>query len=119
MCAQPLGSRSIRAHERIVLFGWSMGAAIALQLAAEREFEGVIGALVIDSPVLDWTATINANCARAGLPLLVRDPRTPVAAQPRACRRGWPGRLLSRSIDFNWIERAVGSIGSNADPPRE
>lgn len=53
---------------RITLFGWSMGAAIALQLAADAEFRGVIDRLVLDSPVLDWTATINANCRRAGLP---------------------------------------------------
>lgn len=52
----------------IVLFGWSMGAAIALQLAADPEFLGVIDQLVLESPVLDWQATINANCARSGLP---------------------------------------------------
>ena len=54
--------------ERIVLFGWSMGGAIALQLAADREFDHVIDRLVLDSPVLDWVATVAANCARAGLP---------------------------------------------------
>ncbi|MEL5991808.1 alpha/beta hydrolase family protein [Microbacterium phosphatis] len=53
---------------RIVLFGWSMGAAIALELATDAEFDGVIDRLVLDSPVLDWAATIDANCARAGLP---------------------------------------------------
>ncbi|MGC5224926.1 alpha/beta hydrolase family protein [Micromonospora sp. DT81.3] len=92
--------------QRIVLFGWSMGAAIALQLAAESEFKGVVGALVIDSPVLDWTATINANCARAGLPSWVG-----ILARPWLRRRalaavvGLDGPIpLDR---FNWIERAV------------
>ncbi len=58
----------LRGARRITLFGWSMGAAIALQLAADAEFDGVVDRLVLDSPVLDWQATINANCARAGLP---------------------------------------------------
>jgi pimeloyl-ACP methyl ester carboxylesterase len=57
-----------RGARRMVLFGWSMGAAIALQLAAEDEFQGLIDAVVLDSPVLDWSAAINANCARVGLP---------------------------------------------------
>ncbi|MEV4686206.1 alpha/beta hydrolase family protein [Microbacterium sp. LWH3-1.2] len=57
-----------RGAERIVLFGWSMGGAIALQVAADLEFEGIINRLILDSPVLDWYATIEANCARAGLP---------------------------------------------------
>lgn len=54
--------------ERIVLFGWSMGGAIALQIAADREFGGIVDRLILDSPVIDWYATIAANCARAGLP---------------------------------------------------
>ncbi|TFC56880.1 alpha/beta fold hydrolase [Cryobacterium sp. TMT2-15-1] len=52
----------------VVLFGWSMGAAIALQLAAEHELRGVVVGLVLESPVLDWVSTIEANCARSGLP---------------------------------------------------
>jgi pimeloyl-ACP methyl ester carboxylesterase len=52
----------------VVLFGWSMGAAIALQLAADPEFRDLIAGLVLESPVLDWVSTITANCARAGLP---------------------------------------------------
>ncbi len=53
---------------RVVLFGWSMGAAIALQLAVDEEFGDVIERLILDSPVLDWAATVAANCRRAGLP---------------------------------------------------
>lgn len=53
---------------RVILFGWSMGATIALQLAAEPEFRGIVARLVLDSPVLDWVSTIEANCVRSGLP---------------------------------------------------
>lgn len=53
---------------RIVLFGWSMGASIALQLAyLPRWREHVVG-IVADSPVLDWRTTLEANCSRAGVP---------------------------------------------------
>ena len=87
------------------LFGWSMGAAIALQLAADAEFRGLIDGLVLDSPVIDWTATINANCARAGLPSWFG-----VFAQPWL-RVGALAHLvgLEASIPldrFDWIRRA-------------
>lgn len=53
---------------RIILFGWSMGAAIALQLAADPELRGIVAGLVLESPVLDWVSTIKSNCVRSGLP---------------------------------------------------
>lgn len=52
----------------VILFGWSMGAAIALRLAAASELRGIIVGLVLESPILDWVSTIKANCARSGLP---------------------------------------------------
>lgn len=53
---------------RIVLFGWSMGASIALQLAHIPQWRRLVAGVVADSPVLDWRATLEANCSRAGLP---------------------------------------------------
>lgn len=55
--------------ERIVLFGWSMGAAIALQLAHDPRYSDIVSGLVLDSPVLNWTNVIKQNCKRAGLPI--------------------------------------------------
>jgi pimeloyl-ACP methyl ester carboxylesterase len=52
----------------VVLFGWSMGASIALQLADDSELRGLVTGLVLESPVLDWVTTIKANCERSGLP---------------------------------------------------
>jgi len=40
--------------QRIVLFGWSMGAAIALQVASRTLERGVIVGLVLESPVPPW-----------------------------------------------------------------
>ncbi|MGI9824405.1 alpha/beta hydrolase family protein [Agromyces sp. Marseille-Q5079] len=53
---------------RIVLFGWSMGGAIALQLAERPGVRRRLAGIVLESPVLDWVETIKANCARVGLP---------------------------------------------------
>ena len=40
---------------QIVLFGWSLGGTIALQLTLESEFRDRIAGLVLDAPVIDWT----------------------------------------------------------------
>lgn len=91
--------------ERIVLFGWSMGAAIALQLASRAQYRGVIVGLVLDSPVLNWTEVIKANCKRAGLP-----PSAGYLAVPWLTLRS-PARLLGLPVDvplfeMNWIRHA-------------
>ncbi|MHA7141868.1 alpha/beta hydrolase [Arthrobacter sp. Sr33] len=58
------------AHQ-IVLFGWSLGASIALQLAASSEFRDLISRLVLDAPVIDWSGTLVANAGSSMLPGLV------------------------------------------------
>jgi pimeloyl-ACP methyl ester carboxylesterase len=73
----------------VVLFGWSMGAAIALQLAVEPELRGIIAGLVLESPVLDWVSTIKANCARLGLP-------------------AWTGALAALWLIFRPLARVTG-----------
>ncbi|WP_181151767.1 MULTISPECIES: S9 family peptidase [unclassified Arthrobacter] len=54
--------------ERIVLFGWSVGAAIALQAAALSQGSSRIAGMVLDAPVFDWRTTLAANAKAAGLP---------------------------------------------------
>jgi pimeloyl-ACP methyl ester carboxylesterase len=81
--ARENGARSV------ILFGWSMGGAIALQLAADPELRGVIDGLVLDSPVLDWVATLQANCARSGLP-------------------AWTGALATPWLEFGPLARLIG-----------
>ncbi|MEH0109996.1 alpha/beta fold hydrolase [Tersicoccus sp. MR15.9] len=41
--------------ERIVLLGYSMGGAVALQTVAQSTWADRIGALVLDAPVVNWT----------------------------------------------------------------
>lgn len=54
--------------ERIVLFGWSLGAAIALQAAALSPNSLRVAGMVLDAPVFDWRTTLAANAKAAGLP---------------------------------------------------
>lgn len=103
---EAIGYAARRGAERIVLFGWSMGAAIALQLAARPRHDGLVTALVLDSPVLDWTETIKANCARSGLPPAAGLLAVPwLTAGPLARMLGLPEPIPLRQ--FDWITRAA------------
>jgi len=103
---EAIGYAVRRGAQRIVLFGWSMGDAIALQLAARPCHDGLITALVLDSPVLDWTETIKANCARSGLPTTAGHLAVPwLAIGPLASMVGLPGSIPLRR--FDWITRAA------------
>ncbi|MFJ3790866.1 alpha/beta hydrolase family protein [Kitasatospora sp. NPDC090091] len=51
---------------RIVLYGWSVGATIALQMAARSAWASSVAGLVLDSPVLDLPASARRGAARAG-----------------------------------------------------
>ena len=77
---------------RVILFGWSMGAAIALELAVEAGVRDNIAGLVLESPVLDWGSTIKANCVRSGLP-------------------AWTGALAIPWLDCQLLSRVSG-LGS-------
>ncbi|MFJ5645946.1 alpha/beta hydrolase family protein [Streptomyces sp. NPDC093223] len=68
---------------RVVLYGWSTGATMALRAAAHSSLRERVSGLVLDSPVLNWEATLRAlaqarHTPEALLPLAVR------AAQGRA-----------------------------------
>lgn len=53
---------------QIVLFGWSLGGSIALQLAASSEFRERISGLVLNAPVFDWRTTLVSNAMSSRLP---------------------------------------------------
>src|SRR5699024_4934461 len=103
---EAIGYAVRRGAERIVLFGWSMGAAITLQLAARTRHDGLITALVLDSPVLDWAETIKANCSRSGLPASAGLLAVPwLTLGPPAIMVGLPEPIPLRR--FDWITRAA------------
>ncbi|GLW50449.1 alpha/beta hydrolase [Streptomyces sp. NBRC 14336] len=63
--------------EQVVLLGWSTGATMALRAAARSGLRDRVSGLVLDSPVLDWEATLRA---------LASARRTPGALLPLAVR---------------------------------
>ncbi|MFE2477449.1 alpha/beta hydrolase family protein [Streptomyces sp. NPDC001194] len=75
---------------RVVLHGWSTGAAMALHAAGRSALADRICGLVLDSPVLDWHTTLRA---------LVAARRTPAALVPFAVRaaEGRAGLRADRS----------------------
>lgn len=90
---------------RVVLFGWSLGAQVALQLAGRPSYGALITGTVLESPVLDWVATIKANCARAGLPAAAGILALPWLRSPLLARAvGLPGSIPLEDLD--WISRA-------------
>ena len=80
---------SATGEERFVLFGWSMGAQMALTLAASDRWRERIDRLVLDSPVMDWRHTLAANVTAAGLPR-------------------WTGRSAEGWLTSPWRSRLVG-----------
>ena len=49
-----IGFARRRGARRVIVMGWSMGGAIALQLALNSAHRDAIAGLVLDSPVIDW-----------------------------------------------------------------
>jgi pimeloyl-ACP methyl ester carboxylesterase len=63
--------------ERVIVHGWSVGASMALHAAANSGLRDRISGVVLDSPVLDWEATVRGLAAAR---------RTPAALLPLAVR---------------------------------
>lgn len=103
--ADVLDALSMTGEERFVLFGWSMGAQIAMQLAASVAWGSRIDSLVLDSPVLDWSSVLAANVARANLPPGLARLAIPwIEGRRRAQAVG-----LSSPVDLdrlNWVRHA-------------
>ncbi|SFF16740.1 hypothetical protein SAMN05216251_10958 [Actinacidiphila alni] len=69
---------------RIVLLGWSSGAAMALRALAWSEVRDRVSGLVLDSPVLHWQDTVRAAAASHGVP----DALMPLAVRAAEGRAG-------------------------------
>ncbi|MFB7599541.1 alpha/beta hydrolase [Streptomyces sp. NPDC056160] len=93
--------------QRVVLHGWSIGATMALRAALHSELRDRVSGLIMDSPVLDWEATLRA-LARARhtpgplLPLAVRaaQGRTGLYAD-RLADTTDPARLTAPTLIFH------------------
>ncbi|WCM54658.1 alpha/beta hydrolase family protein [Microbacterium sp. EF45047] len=56
-----------RGAQRVVLMGWSMGGAIALQAAVSSGRRGAIAGVVLESPVVDWRTVLRFQARESGL----------------------------------------------------
>jgi pimeloyl-ACP methyl ester carboxylesterase len=74
--------------EEIVVFGWSMGATIALLLAETSQYRDRFTQLVLIGPAVTWRASIARGMAAARLP-------------------AWVGPPLFRSLESPWLSRVV------------
>ncbi|MFJ2116206.1 MULTISPECIES: alpha/beta hydrolase family protein [unclassified Streptomyces] len=84
-----------RGAERVVLYGWSTGASMALHAAANSALAGRISGLVLDSPVLDWEATLRALATARRVP----GPLLPLAVRAAQGRTGLHGDRLLEAAD--------------------
>ena len=57
--------------QRVILMGWSMGGAIALQVELNSAHRDVIAGLVLESPVLDWRVVLEYQAGLLRLPAAV------------------------------------------------
>ncbi len=57
-----------RGARRVVLFGWSMGAAITGAFLDRSELAAAVAAVVWDAPLLDWRATLRLAARNRRLP---------------------------------------------------
>lgn len=58
--------------EELVLMGWSMGGATVLQAQTRSPLGAKVIGIVLESPVVDWIATLDFQAAIRGLPAIVR-----------------------------------------------
>jgi uncharacterized protein len=56
---------------RVILMGWSMGGAIALQLELNSPHRDAIAGLILESPVVDWRVVLDYQARLLRLPAAV------------------------------------------------
>lgn len=116
---------------QVVLHGWSSGASIALRAAAELRAhpgvapgEGAVGrisGLVLDSPVLDWPATLRVLAAarhvpRPLLPLAVRAAQGRAGVEPEGL--GWvadPAALVVPTLLLHGPDDTIASLRTSQE----
>lgn len=66
-----IGVARRRGARRIIVMGWSMGGAIALQVALNSAHRDLIAGVVLESPVVDWRRVLSYQAQQLGLPTSV------------------------------------------------
>jgi pimeloyl-ACP methyl ester carboxylesterase len=81
--------------EQVVLYGWSIGATMALRTAAHSALRERISGLILDSPVLDWGATLRALASARHTPSAL----LPLAVRAAQGRTGLHGDRIQEAAD--------------------
>ncbi|MGW9111804.1 alpha/beta hydrolase family protein [Microbacterium sp. NPDC055683] len=77
-----------RGARRIVLMGWSMGGAIALQVALNSAHHEAIAGVMLESPVVDWRLVLGFHAREMRVP----SPFSRLAMG--ALGQGWSSRMI-------------------------
>lgn len=89
-----------RGAERIILMGWSMGGAIALQVALGSAHREHVAGLILDSPVVDWRTVLAYQGRALGLPA----PVTGLAIETLKADWAAPATRSERGIPFERLD---------------
>jgi len=91
--------------ERILLMGWSMGGAIALQTLVSSDHGGAVVGMILDSPVVDWRTVLRFQAKAMKLP----DPLPRLAME--ALEQPWSARLsgADQAIAFDALDMVARS----------
>lgn len=90
----------------VVLFGWSMGGAIAFQAASRGRNKRFVRAMVLDGPVVDWYNVLDHQAKENFLPTPVARLTLDMISRPWA----QPITGLETPLDLDrmdWIKRAA------------
>jgi len=58
---------------RVILFGFSLGGAMSLVAARDPAVQASVRAVILDSPILDWRATLEYAAGHHGIPLVLTE----------------------------------------------
>ena len=95
--------------KNIVLFGWSMGAMIALLASEQSAYRDCIRGLVLISPVTNWKATVSAGMRAARLPRVLAVTAIEMLSNPVSSQL----LGLTRPIDFEKLDWSTGGRSLN------
>lgn len=86
--------------QQVILMGWSMGGAIALQTVVSTQHRDAIAGVILESPVVEWRTVLRFQAREAGM----RDPLPQLAMD--ALATPWSARLsgAEQAIPFDQLD---------------
>jgi len=94
-----------RGATSVVLMGWSMGGATVLQTYLRSELSGVVGGIVLESPVVDWRTTLRHQAAAMHLPEPMQRAAMRILQSPRLS----PMTGQAAPIDLDALDLVAGA----------